>query len=71
MVRHTSIRTVLGLVAHFDMQLEQVDVKTSFLHGDLEDLVYMVQPEGFIQLRQEHLVYKLRKSFYGLKQSPR
>ena len=70
-VRHTSIRTVLGLVAHFDMQLEQVDVKTSFLHGDLEDLVYMVQPEGFIQLRQEHLVYKLRKSFYGLKQSPR
>ena len=71
MVRHTSIRTVLGLVAHFDMQLEQVDVKTSFLHGDLEDLVYMVQPEGFIQLRQEHLVCKLRKSFYGLKQSPR
>ena len=49
MVRHTSIRTVLGLVAHFDMQLEQMDVKTAFLHGDLEELVYMVQPKGFIQ----------------------
>ena len=71
MVRHTSIRIVLDLVAHFDMQLEQMDVKTAFLHGDLEELVYMVQPEGFIQPRQEHLVCKLRKSLYGLKQSPR
>ena len=67
MVRYTSIRTVLGLVAHFDMQLEKMDVKTTFLHGDLEKLVYMVQPEGFIQPRQEHLVCKLRKSLYGLK----
>ena len=66
-VRHTSMRTVLGLVAHFDMQLAQMDVKTAFLHGDLEELVYMVQPEGFIQPRQEHLVCKLRKSLYGLK----
>ena len=49
MVRHTSIRIVLGLVAHFDMQLEQMDIKTTFLHGDLEELVYMVQPKGFIQ----------------------
>ena len=71
MVRHTSIRIVLGLVAHFDMQLEQMDVKTTFLHGDLEELVYMVQPEGFIQLGQEHLICKLSKSLYGLKRSPR
>ena len=71
MVRHTSIRTVLGLVAHFDMQLEQMDVKIAFLHGDLEELVYMVQLEGFIQPGQEHLVYKLKKSLYGLKQSLR
>ena len=41
-VRHISIKTVLGLVAHFDMQLEQMDVKTTFLHSDLEELVYMV-----------------------------
>ncbi|RVW81869.1 Retrovirus-related Pol polyprotein from transposon TNT 1-94 [Vitis vinifera] len=62
---------VLGLVAHFDMQLEQMDVKTTFLYGDLEELVYMVQLEGFIQPGQEHLVCKLRKSLYGLKESPR
>ena len=67
MVRHTSIRIVLGLVAHFDMQLEQMDVKTTFLYGDLEELVYMVQLEGFIQPGQEHLVCKLKKSLYGLK----
>nr|CAN77425.1 hypothetical protein VITISV_041980 [Vitis vinifera] len=48
-----------------------MDVKTTFLHGDLEELVYMVQLEGFIQPGQEHLVYKLKKSLYGLKQSPR
>ena len=44
-----------------------MDVKTTFLHGDLEELVYMVQLEGFIQPGQEHLVYKLKKSLYGLK----
>ena len=70
MVKHTSIRTVLGLVAHFDMQLEQMDVKIAFLHGDLEELVYMVQPIGFIQPEQEqYLVCKLSKSLHGLKQS--
>ena len=53
-VRHTSIRTVLALVAHSDMQLEQMDVKTAFLHGDLEEQIYMVQPEGFSQPGQEH-----------------
>ena len=48
-----------------------MDVKATFLHGDLEELVYMVQPERFIQPGQEHLVCKLKKSLYGLKQSPR
>jgi hypothetical protein len=70
-VRHTSIVAVLTLVAHYDMVLEQMDVKTTFLHGDLEEQIYMKQPEGFSQLGQEHLVCKLKKSFYGLKQSPR
>ncbi|KAL6321033.1 hypothetical protein AAG906_012015 [Vitis piasezkii] len=51
--------------------LEQMDVKKTFLYGDLEKLVYMLQLEGFIQPGQEHLVYKLKKSLYGLKQSPR
>jgi len=44
MVKHTSIRVVLALVAHLDLELEQLDVKTSFLHGDLEEQIYMEQP---------------------------
>ena len=68
MVRHTSIRVVLAMVAHLDMELEQMDVKTEFLHGDLEEQIYMEQPEGFSQPGQEHLVCKLKKSLYGLKQ---
>ena len=66
MVRHTSIKTVLSLVAYFDM-----DVKTTFLRGELEETVNMVQPEGFTQPGHEHLFCKLKKSLYGLKQSLR
>ena len=46
-VRYTSIRVLLAMVAMFDMELEQLDVKTAFLHGDLEEEIYMKQPEGF------------------------
>jgi ATP-binding cassette subfamily B (MDR/TAP) protein 1 len=46
------------------MHLEQIYVKIAFLHGDLKEFIYMVQPEGFSQLGQEHLVCKLRKSLY-------
>uniref|UniRef100_A0A2N9H2E5 CCHC-type domain-containing protein n=1 Tax=Fagus sylvatica TaxID=28930 RepID=A0A2N9H2E5_FAGSY len=70
-VRHTSIRAVLALVAHQDLELEQLDVKTAFLHGNLEEEIFMVQPEGFKQLGTENLVCRLKKSLYGLKQSPR
>ncbi|KAK4382648.1 Retrovirus-related Pol polyprotein from transposon TNT 1-94 [Sesamum angolense] len=48
-----------------------MDVKTTFLHGDLEEQIYMEQPDGFTQPGHEHLVCKLKKSLYGLKQSPR
>ena len=68
-VKHTSIRAVLALVAHYDMALEQIDVKTAFLHGDLEEQIYMEQPEGFSQPGHGYLVCKLKKSLYGLKQS--
>lgn len=70
-VRHTSIRILLALVASYDLELEQLDVKTAFLHGDLEEVIYMEQPEGFKQPETEELVCKLKKSLYGLKQSPR
>ena len=57
---------MLSLVAYFDMELEQLEVKTTFLHGELEETVYMVQPKGFTKHGHEHLVYKLKKSLYGL-----
>ena len=53
------------------MELEQLNVKTAFLHGNLEEEIFMVQPEGFKQPGTENLVCKLKKSLYGLKQSPR
>jgi hypothetical protein len=59
------------LVAHQDLELEQLDVKTAFLHGNLEEEIFMVQPEGFKQPGTENLVCRLKKSLYGLKQSPR
>ena len=62
-----SLRIILALVAHLDLELQQMDVKTTFLNGDLEEEVYMKQPEGFSSREGEHLVCKLKKSIYGLK----
>lgn len=45
--RHSSIRTLLSLVAHYDLELEQMDVTTTFLHGELDEEIYMRQPQGF------------------------
>ena len=70
-VKIVSIRIVLALVALFDLELQQLDVKTVFLHGDLDEEIYMEQPEGFLQHRNEKFVCRLKKSLYGLKQSPR
>jgi hypothetical protein len=54
-----------------DYELEQLDVKIAFLHGELEEVIYMDQPEGFVVPGKENLVCRLKKSLYGLKQSPR
>jgi hypothetical protein len=70
-VRLTTIRVVLAMCAIFDLHLEQLDVKTAFLHGELEEEIYMLQPEGFAETGKENLVCKLNKSLYGLKQAPR
>nr|KYP66486.1 Retrovirus-related Pol polyprotein from transposon TNT 1-94 [Cajanus cajan] len=70
-VKMCSIRVILGLVASMDLELEQLDVKTAFLHGDLDEEIYMEQPEGFEVKGKEDMVCKLKKSLYGLKQAPR
>ena len=66
-VKMTTLCTVLALVAKEDMDLVQLDVKTTFLHGDLHDEIYMQQPEGFVEKGKEKLVCKLKKCLYGLK----
>ena len=61
----------MTLVAHFDLELQKMDVKTKFLNGNLKEEVYMKQPEGFSSSGGEHLVCKLKKSIYGLNQASR
>ena len=70
-VKLTMVRLVLSIVAAEDLHLEQFDVKTAFLHGELEEDIYMVQPEGFLSRGKEDLVCKLKRSLFGLKQAPR
>ena len=66
-MKMSSMRMVLALAASLDFEVEQMDVKTVFLHGDLEEEIYMEQPEGIVVNRKENHVCKLRKSLYGLK----
>nr|GEW10645.1 retrovirus-related Pol polyprotein from transposon TNT 1-94 [Tanacetum cinerariifolium] len=70
-VCHTFIRVLLSIVALQDLELEQLDVKTTFFHGHLEEEIYAEQPEGFKVHGKEDHVCRLKKSLYGLKQSPR
>ena len=61
----------MALVAHFDLELHQIDVKTVFLNGDLEENDYMKQPKGFIMEGKKEMGCRLKKSIYGLKQASR
>jgi len=70
-VRFESVRTVIAMVTQHGLKLQQMDVTTAFLNGELQEEVYMKQPEGFVVKGKEHLVCKLNRSIYGLKQSPR
>jgi len=67
----TTVRTLLALVAHLDLELEQMDVVTAFLNGDLKEEIFMAVPEGLQSESTSGKVCKLLKSLYGLKQSPR
>ncbi|KAA0036533.1 retrotransposon protein, putative, Ty1-copia subclass [Cucumis melo var. makuwa] len=69
--RITSIRVLISIVILNNLLIHQMDVKTTFLNGDLEEEIYMEQPEGFIVQAQESKVCKLDKSLYGLKQAPK
>ena len=69
--RITSIRVLISLAAVYNLIVHQMDVKTAFLNGELEEEIYMEQPEGFVVHGQESKVCKLDKSLYGLKQAPK
>ena len=61
----------MALVAYYDLELHHMDVKTTFLNGDLYENVNMVQPKGFVVEGKENLGCRLKKSIYGLKQASR
>ena len=69
--RINSIRMMLAIAALRNLEVHQMDVKTTFLNGDLDDEIYMEQSEGFSTMGQEKKVYKLVKFLYGLKQAPK
>ena len=69
--RYTTIRTIISLAAVFGWKLHQMDVKTTFFNGKIEEEVYIEQPEGFVTHGKKTHVCKLKKALYGLKQAPR
>ena len=70
-MRFAPVRLVLAIVANLNLKLYQMDVKTAFLNGELDEEIYMDQPIGFVTKGQKHKVCKLKRSIYGLKQSSR
>ena len=70
-VRYSSICALLAFAVQNSMIVHQMDVVTAFLNGTLDEEIYMEQPPGYIKKGEEHLVCKLKRSLYGLKQSSR
>lgn len=68
-VRYSTIRMLFAIAAQLNLNIDQLDVKTAFLNGDLTEEVMMEQPEGFVIKGKENQVYRLNKSIYGLKQA--
>jgi hypothetical protein len=66
-----SIRTMLALAAALDLEIHQMDAKTAFLNVELEEVIYMVHPEGYKNKEHKDYVCRLNKAIYGLKQAQR
>lgn len=66
-IKYTTIRTMLALVVHFNWELEQLDVITAFLHGELDEKIFMDQLKGFENKQKHDHVCFLKRSMYGLK----
>ncbi|GJX52612.1 retrotransposon protein, putative, ty1-copia subclass [Tanacetum coccineum] len=64
-----AIRILISIAAFYDYEIWQMDVKTAFLNGYLDEDIYMVQPEGFVDPKHPRKVCKLQRSIYGLKQA--
>nr|GEU97331.1 retrovirus-related Pol polyprotein from transposon TNT 1-94 [Tanacetum cinerariifolium] len=69
--RLESIRILLAYACALDFKLFQMDIKSAFLNGLINEEVYVVQPSGFIDFEKPDHVYKLKKALYGLKQTPK
>ena len=69
--RYTSIRSVISLAAQMGWEIHQMDVKTTFLNGMIEEEVYIEHPEGFENHEKKTHIWSLNKALYGLKQAPR
>ena len=65
-----SYKLLFAIAAANDLEIEQMDVKTAFLYGDIDTEIYVEQPEGMGAIGESHKVCKLNKALYGLKQSP-
>ena len=68
--RYTSIRTIILIAAEMGWKIHQMDVKTTFLNGFIQEEVYIEQPQGFEVRGKESHVCRLKKALYGLKQAP-
>ena len=66
-----SIRILLAIVTHYDYEIWQMDIKTTFLNGQLDEDIYMMQPDSFIAESQSNMVCKLQRSIYRLKRESR
>ena len=64
-----SIQIILAIAAYFDYEIWQLDVKTAFLNGNIDEDVYMIQPECFVDPTNARKICKLQKSIYGFKQA--